>query len=80
MPIAHDPYPLLLCWLREDRAEGVDLSPEDFAQRAALACRETRAGRSVLWSIVDLYPQWASAYRREPAGALERFSLDLDAA
>jgi hypothetical protein len=73
-----DPCPLLIEWLREEREDGVDLTPEDFAQRAAMACKATGAGRAWLWVLADTYPQWRSAYRREPAGWLEHFALDLE--
>jgi len=74
-PASRDPLRFLRELLEEDRRDGVDLSPEDFAQRLHLVVKETGCGR--LWrnAILDTYPVWMAAYRGESAGA--PLSLDL---
>ena len=41
-----------------------------------MACRETGAGRSWKWAIIETSPAWRRAYLGLPDGGLEHFSLD----
>lgn len=71
--VPRDPLPLLRSLLEEDQRDGIPWTPEDFAQRVHVACRE--AGSSVWrWPLIDTYPAWRAAYLGAPDG-LERFSL-----
>ena len=66
--------------LEDDRRAGVELTPEDFAQRVHLIARETRCGRTWRWAMIDTYPAWAAAYTgaRGPGHGLARNLLDDD--
>lgn len=70
--------PLLLVrqWLAEDHADGLPWEPERFAQYVHLAVRETGAGRSWRWAIIETAPAWRRAYLDQPDGGLEYFSLE----
>ena len=70
-----DPLALLVELLQDDKAAGMPWTPEDFAQRVSLACRQTSAGRSWSRALIDCYPVFADAYADRRAGALERFDL-----
>jgi hypothetical protein len=76
--VPRDPLELLRERLADDRRAGVPFTPEDFAQHAWLACRATRA-HVWLWPIIETYPAWAAAYRRDGTAALAP-SLLLDSA
>jgi hypothetical protein len=60
------PLALLRELLEQDRRDGMPWTPEDFAQRAVLGCRETRS-RSWLRPIIETYPAWAASYRGTPS-------------
>lgn len=76
--IGRDPFSLLRELLADDRRAGIELTPEDFAQRVHLVGQETRSRRSWRWAVVDTYPAWAAAYTRErgPGHGLVRDLLD----
>lgn len=67
------PFQLLRELLDDDRRAGLPWSPEDFAQRVWLACRETPGGIAWRHAIIDTYPAWQDAYIGRGAGALEQF-------
>ena len=76
MPVA-TPFELLHELLRADLDEGQPWEPEAFAQRVHIAVRESGAGRSWTWALIDTLPAWHDAYEGVRAGELEHFGRDL---
>ncbi len=53
------------------------MEPQDFAQRVNLAVRESGAGHSWTWAIIDTLPAWRDSYEGVRAGELEHFGREL---